>query len=99
MKDLFELALGIRSPWFIDMIKMDINSCRMDITIKFKTDAKFEYVSDDKEIIEKFSHFDTILMTWKYLNFFQYECHLHCNVPLLKLKNGVIHQIRVPFSR
>ena len=31
MKELFEKALGISKPWFIDDLKFGAGNCRMDI--------------------------------------------------------------------
>jgi len=33
MKDLFEKALGIENPWFIDNLKLDVKERQLDIYI------------------------------------------------------------------
>ena len=36
MKELFEKALGISRPWFIDSLKFDADNRRLDIHINFE---------------------------------------------------------------
>jgi hypothetical protein len=42
-KELFEKALGIEKPWFIDNLKFDIKQRRQDIYISFEVGSKFKF--------------------------------------------------------
>ena len=77
MKELFEKALGIEKPWFIDNLKFDIKQRRLDIYINFEVGSKFKYVSEEEGISGTFGVYDTVDKTWRHLNFFQHECYLH----------------------
>ena len=77
MKELFEKALGISSPWFIDRLKLDESKHRLDIHIYFKGGTKFEYTN----ISGRFGVYDTGEKTWRHLNFFQHECYLNAVFP------------------
>jgi len=76
MKELFEKAIGISKPWFIDNLKFDEGNRRLDIHINFEVGTKFEYISEEEDISDKFCVYDTVEKTWRHLNFFQHECYL-----------------------
>jgi len=93
---LFEMALGVNSPWKITSIEFsdELSGKELHVNIDFKKGAKFPdengelcYIHDTKE------------KTWRHLNFFQHECFLHCRVPRIKTKNGKVQMIDVPWAR
>jgi transposase len=98
VKELFEKALGISKPWFIDDLKFDAISRRLDIHIDFEPGSKFEYVSEEEHISGKYGVYDTVEKTWRHLNFFQHECYLNCRVPRVKPEDGKTRQIEVPWE-
>ena len=46
MEDLFQTALGISSPWYIESLKFDVETSHLDIFIDFKRRRTF---TDNKE--------------------------------------------------
>ncbi len=40
--DLFQLALGVTSPWFVASSNFDTDNRRLDIRIDFKAGSRFE---------------------------------------------------------
>lgn len=98
MKELFEKALGISRPWFIDNLEFDANNRRLDIHIDFEVGSKFEYNSEEENISGKFGVYDTVEKTWRHLNFFQHECYLSCRVPRVKPEDDKVRQIEVPWA-
>lgn len=98
LKQVFEEALGIRAPWFIDTVNFDADKRRLDIHIDFPPGAKFEYISEEEDISGEFGVYDTVEKTWRHLNFFQYECYLHCRVPRVKPEDNKIRQVEVPWA-
>jgi transposase len=98
MKNVFEQALGIGKPWFVDKINFDKKNHRLDIHIDFEVGTRFEYISEEEGIEGKFPAYDTTEKSWRHLNFFQHECHLHCRVPRVKPEDGKIRQITPPWE-
>ena len=98
MKHVFEQALGISKPWFIDKMNFDVKNKRLDVHISFETGTQFEYISEAESIKGKFPVYDTKEKTWRHLNFFQHECYLHCRVPRVKPEDGKIRQIKTPWG-
>ena len=84
MKELFQQALGIESPWFIKSIEFEAANKRLDIHVDFKRGATF---SDDSNGAPC-KAYDTVNKTWRHLNFFQHECYLHARVPRIKRDDG-----------
>ena len=98
-KELFQMALNITDPWFINDLKFDVKSKRLDIYIDFKRGSTFSYF--DKEISKELvglKAYDTKDKTWRHLNFFEHECYLHARVPRVKLPNGKTKLIKTPWE-
>jgi len=77
-KDIFGLALGLDgTPWQVTEIKLDAGAGVLDIYLDFPPGTRFPRPSDGQIC----PVYDTQEKTWRHLNFFQYECHLHAWVP------------------
>jgi transposase len=85
---LFELALGIEDPMFIDKIEFDKVNGELHIHINFKRGGKFACsICGKKEC----SVHDTTEKTWRHLNFFQYKCFIHFRTPVTKCDDCGAH--------
>jgi len=98
-KELFQMALNVTDPWFINDLKFDVESKRLDIYIDFKKGSTFSFLDEqeDKELVG-LKAYDTSNKTWKHLNFFEHECYLHARVPRVKLESGKVKQITTPWE-
>lgn len=96
--DLFQLALQLSEPWFVKDVYYEDNieekKFELHIVIGFIRGAEFK---DKNGVFYK--AYDTIEKTWRHLNFFQYKCYLHCNVPRIQTQSGETKMIEVPWSR
>jgi transposase len=97
-KKLFEQALGIEKPWFIESLNFDLSNKKLDIKINFEKGTKFFYESKTADISGFFSPHDTVEKSWRHLNFFQHDCYLTCRVPRVKLDTGKVRQIKTPWE-
>lgn len=95
-KELFQLALNIQDPWFIDRIEFAPDEKRLDLWIDFIPGSVFECPKCGRTECKAY---DTSDKTWRHLNFFQYKCYLHCRVPRVECKECGIHQVNVPWAR
>jgi transposase len=95
-KDLFQLALNVQDPWFIDRIEFIPEEKRLDIWIDFFTGSEFVCPVCG---ISGCKAYDTSEKTWRHLDFFQHKCYLHCRVPRVECEDCGIHQAKVPWSR
>jgi transposase len=81
---LFEAALEIKSPWFIQEVRMDDTRRRLDIILNFERGALFTCNTCKKE----FTAYDTRIREWRHLDFFQYETHLYAPLPRTSCQNA-----------
>jgi transposase len=100
--ELFQLAIGISSPWYVKEVTFSHEKKQLDIYVEFKRGTKFRYQEKGKEgedsISGEFGAHDTVEKTWRHLNFFEHECYLHCKVPRLDLGNGKTRVFDPPFA-
>jgi len=93
---LFEQALHIVSPFFIKGINFDLVSKCLNIHIDFKRGSVFTYNKDGYN--ESCKAFDTKDKRWRHLNFFEHECYLNARVPRVKLKDGKVRLVPMPWE-
>ncbi|MBW6519727.1 MAG: transposase family protein [Desulfoarculaceae bacterium] len=65
--DLFQLALGLSSPWEVESSRFDLDQKRLDITLFFARGSTFTCPDCGQMSLQ--AH-DTIEKTWRHLNFF-----------------------------
>lgn len=86
---LFETALGIVSPWYINGVDFDVEKKALAISVDFVAGSRFVVPGVDG------AHpaHDTVTKRYRHLNFFQHECHLEVRVPRVRLPDGGIRQV------
>ena len=95
MDFIFQQALHINDPWFIKSIDFNEEQKRLDIHIDFKRGTKF---TTDEDSENSYGAYDTVVKTWRHLNFFEHECYLHARVPRVKNNEGKLRLIFPPWS-
>ena len=95
MDFIFQQALHINDPWFIKSIDFNEEQKRLDIHIDFKRGTKF---TTDEDSEKSYGAYDTVVKTWRHLNFFEHECYLHARVPRVKNNEGKLRLIFPPWS-
>ncbi|MBL4774902.1 MAG: transposase [Mariprofundus sp.] len=94
MEKLFESALGISSPWYIDEIDFNVEKNILNIHVNFERGATF--VAGDDPVAYK--AYDTVNKNWHHLNFFEHECYLSARVPRIKSADGSVTLVTPPWS-
>lgn len=110
IEQLFSQALGIISPWYIKSVNFNSDKRKLDIEVDFKKGSTFkDYInggdvnsgnanSDCGAKLKEYKAYDTIIKTWRHLNFFEHECYLHCRTPRIKTDAGTTKLIMPPWS-
>jgi len=93
---LFEAALSISKPWYIDRVEFDASIKRLDIFIDFERGTKFS--SEEKGYDDLYGAYDTEQKTWRHLNFFEHECYLNCRTPRIQLDKNTIRTVSPPWA-
>lgn len=93
-KELFAAGLGLPWPWFIRKVYLEGKEDDMilHIHVDHKRRVKFNFEGEDYPV------YDHQERTWKHLNFFQHKCHLHARVPRVKLPDGKVKLVEVPWA-
>ncbi|MGQ0708188.1 MAG: ISL3 family transposase [Rhodoferax sp.] len=91
---VFEAALGIAEPWFVAGVDFAEASKVLTVQIDFKAGTRFP-VSGYPGLHPVH---DTVVKTYRHLNFFQHECHLQVRTPRVKLPNGSVRLIEPDFA-
>ena len=74
------MALGLAgSPWKVAEVDLDLANKpgQLNIRLDYLPGSLFEHPISKKDC----AVYDSRLRSWRHLNFFQYECHLHARVP------------------
>ena len=86
---LFEAALGIASPWYINGVEFDVAKKTLAIAVDFIAGSRFAVPG----VEGTHPAHDTVTKRYRHLNFFQHECHLEVRVPRVRLPDGGIRQV------
>lgn len=95
-KELFETALGIQKPLYIEQIKFDVEKGQLGININFERGGKFSCSECE---CTNLPAYDIVSKTWRHLNFFQYDCYIHLRTPRTDCDECGILQWSPPWSR
>ena len=92
---LFEIALNIEEPLYIDKVEFKKEEGELHLYIDFKKGSRFRCTICQEE--GKTVH-DTKRKTWRHLNFFQYKAYIHFRTPRTKCDEDGIHRINPPWA-
>lgn len=81
---LFETALGIQAPWFVQGVEFDAKKKVLTIGIDFAAGSRFAHPSASGV----HGVHDTQVKRYRHMNFFQHECYLEVRTPRVKLPDG-----------
>lgn len=93
---LFQLALGLSSPWEVESSRFDPVKKRLDIILCFARGSTFTCPDCGQMPLK--AH-DTIDKTWRHLNFFQHEAYLTAKVPRVHCDHCGVRLVDVPWGR
>jgi len=94
--NLLQLALGLTPPWTVTRSDFDPDAKRLDIQIDFTPGSRFPCPNCGAADCPAY---DTERMTWRHLNFFQYQAWLNARVPRLRCDTCGIRKAHVPWAR
>jgi len=94
--ELFQLALGLTSPWQVVSCEFDLDKRRLDVEIDFPRGSEFACPSCGREGCHAY---DTERREWRHLNFFQHEAYLAARVPRVNCGDCGIKTLEVPWAR
>ncbi len=96
MEALFTSALGLRAPWVVEDVKLDVPAKRID----FEVGCAGTLLSCPACGVAARPVYDRLRRAWRHLDFFQFEAWLHADVPRVACGScGKTTQLAVPWAR
>lgn len=92
---LFEEALKLEQPWYVEKTEFDDEARRLDVHLNFRAGGTFPCGSCDRDC----KAYDTTWKRWRHLNFFEYDTHVHAPSPRVNCRPCGIKQARLPWAR
>ena len=86
---LFEAALGIKAPWYVQGVDFDAARRELTIAVDFVAGTRFPYPG----LAGEHPAHDTQIKRLRHLNFFQHECYLEVRVPRVRLPDGSVRLV------
>jgi len=86
---LFESALGITAPWYVQAVDFDAAQRQLTIAVDFVAGTRFSYAG----VAGEHPVYDTQIKCLRHLNFFQHECFLEVRVPRVRLPDGSVRLV------
>jgi transposase len=93
---LFCQALGLEAPWEVDRVALDVARSRIDLYVVWRANSAPCPACGE---LEQKIH-DHRQRSWRHLDFFQFEAHVHCELPRIACSacQGTT-QLNVPWAR
>jgi transposase len=86
---LFQTALGIAQPWYVEGVAFDAARKVLTISVDFVAGTRFPATG----VAGVHPVHDTRIKRLRHLNFFQHECFLEVRTPRVKLPDGRVVQV------
>jgi transposase len=97
-QELFSAALGLVPPWRVERSAFDAQAGRLDLFLDFPRGARFACPEPGCPESQCPVH-DTEDKTWRHLDFFQYQAHLHARLPRVQCPQHGVRQVTVSWAR
>src|SRR5271157_1814772 len=94
--DLFQLALGLQSPWTVTRSEFAVEDGRLDLYVDFPRGSRFACAECGGEGC---AVHDTKDETWRHLDFFQHRTLLHARVPRVICPKCGVRKVATPWAR
>ncbi len=93
---LFEQALGLASPWYVDRVDFDKERRRLDVHLAFERGGLFTCASCEADGCKAY---DSRTRSWRHLNCFEHEAYLHAPAPRIRCPQCGVRQAALPWAR
>ena len=91
--DLFQLALGLQSPWLVTRSEFAVGPGQLDLYVDFPRGSRFACAECGREGC---AVHDTKDETWRHLDFFQHRTLLHARVPRVICPTCGVRKVATP---
>jgi transposase len=96
IETLFSRALGLEAPWQVVRITFSESEKKIDIHLDFPRGSRFTCPKCGRKDVPAY---DTHHKSWRHLNFFQHQAHLHAPEPRVNCPECGVKNVKVPWAR
>ena len=93
---LFERALGLEEPWYVEGTEFDAVGRRLDIHLNFEVGGTFRCGGCGAGGCKAY---DTRARSWRHLDFFQHRAFLHAPAPRVSCAECGVRRAELPWAR
>jgi transposase len=92
---LYQQLLGLKSPWSVSQVDLDIKQQRVDVWVDHEKEAAWTCPECSKESTI-YDHAEE--RQWRHLDSCQFKTFLHARIPRIKCTEHGVLQVRVPWA-
>ncbi len=94
-RELYRQLLGLREPWKVSEVKVDMGGQKIDVYIQWPLD-KEALCPECGKSYPLYDHRDE--RRWRHLDTMQFETILHCRIPRVKCKDHGVKSAEIPWA-
>jgi len=92
---LYQYLLGLKSPWTVSCVNLDVKGQRVDVWAEHPEDAAWECPQCSKKL-PLYDHAEE--RTWRHLDSCQFQTYLHARIPRVECDEHGAVQVMVPWA-
>ena len=92
---LYQYLLGLKSPWTVSHVNLDVKGQRVDVWAEHPEDAAWACPQCSRAL-PLYDHAEE--RTWRHLDSCQFQTHLHARIPRVECGEHGVVQILVPWA-
>jgi len=92
---LYQYLLGLKSPWTVSRVNLDVKGQRVDVWAEHPEDAAWECPQCKKKL-PLYDHAEE--RTWRHLDSCQFQTYLHARIPRVECGEHGAVQVMVPWA-
>ena len=93
--DLYQHVLGLREPWSVSKVELDIKAQRVDVWVEHPKDLKWPCPECEVEGA-LYDHAEE--RVWRHLDTCQFQTLLHARPPRVNCPEHGVRQVRLPWA-
>lgn len=94
-RELYQEILGLKSPWTVSKVSLDVSRQQVDVYIEHPDGTKF-CCPECTESLPCYDH--TSERQWRHLDSCQFQTHLHARIPRVNCPEHGVKTVRVPWA-
>ena len=93
-RELYQEILGLKSPWTVSKVSLDVSRQQVDVYVEHPAGTKF-CCPECTESLPCYDH--TSERQWRHLDSCQFQTHLHARIPRVNCPEHGVKTVRVPW--